>query len=177
MTFIKSMGFLLLAATCSTLSGTSAVNAHVPEALQHDIDKAQKVFQRRCTECHSLNTALSSRAYRDWLTGISQRHGKDYDWIPEGEAKLLFLHLVVHLEPQVKATIEAKRVEPEVNWKRLICLISGLATILLLATTFLFGHVRGLRRRWFKGHSYFATAALVSAILHGGYCTYIFVLT
>jgi len=151
-----------------------AAYAHVPEYLQHDIESAQRSFERRCTECHSINTALSSRAYRDWLTGIAQRHGKGSGWIPEEEAKQIFLHLIVHLEPNLKTAVQAEMVEPEENWQILICLIGGFTTLALLITTLVFGHNKALRRRWFKGHSYFATATLIAAIIHGTYCFYIF---
>jgi hypothetical protein len=159
-----------------TIGCHSVVHAHVPESLRHDIEDADQVFEKRCTRCHSLNTALSSRAYRDWLAGISERHEKGYDWIPDEEARLAFLHLIVHLEPHVKATVEAGTLKPKVNWEILICLISGFLTISLLATTLIFGHSKSLRRKWFKGHSYFAITTLISAIIHAGYCSYLFIL-
>jgi hypothetical protein len=152
----------------------SVAYAQLPEALQHDIERAQQLFERRCTECHSLTTALSSRAYRDWRLGISQRHGKGADWISDDDARLLFLHLVVHLEPQFKTPARAKRVEPKENWKILISLMSGFTTLALLIATVVLGHNTTLRRKWFKGHSYFATATLIAAILHGVYCFYLF---
>jgi len=154
----------------------SAAHAHVPEYLQHDMEIAQQLFESRCTECHSIHTALSSRAYRDWLTGISQRHGKGLAWIPEEEARQIFLHLIVHLEPKIKTTVQAKMAEPKENWKILICLIGGFITLALLIAAVALGHNKALRRRWFKGHSYFATATLIAAIIHGGYCFYMFVL-
>ena len=176
MTIVKAITFFLLIVVSPIMDGGGSASAQIPQALRHDIEKAGELFQKRCTECHSMETALSSRAYRDWLTGISDRHGKGYDWIPEEEAKLVFLHLLVHLEPQVKATIEAKRFEPKENWKILICLITGFMTIALLSTTLIFGHSKRLRRMWFKGHSYFAITTFVSAIIHGGYCSYVFIL-
>jgi hypothetical protein len=121
-----------------------------------------------------MDTALSSRAYRDWRAGISQRHGKGADWIPDEDATLIFLHLITHLEPALKTTVEAKAVEPKQNWKILIALISGFSTLSLLITTVFWGHSRTLRKRWFKGHAYFATATLIAAVIHGGYCFYIF---
>ena len=173
---VKAITFLVFIVVSSIMGIRGAVSAQIPENLRHDIEEAEGLFQKRCTECHSMNTALSSRAYRDWLTGISGRHGKSYDWIPEEEAKLVFLHLLVHLEPQVKATIEAKGFKPKENWKILICLISGFVTISLLITTLIFGHSKKLRRKWFKGHSYFAIITLISAIIHGAYCSYLFIL-
>jgi hypothetical protein len=150
--------------------------AQIPEPLRHDIGAAEKLFERRCTECHSIDTALSSRAYRDWRLGISQRHGKDAGWLSDEDARLIFLHLVVHLEPQIKTAVKAKQVEPKENWELLICLISGFLTISLLVTTLIFGHSKTLRRKWFKGHGYFAITTLISAIIHGGYCSYLFIL-
>lgn len=148
--------------------------AHIPEYLSHDMESAQQSFEKKCTQCHSINTALSNRAYRDWLTGISQRHGKGSGWIPDEDATQIFLHLITHLEPTLKTVVEAKRLEPKENWKILIGLISGFSTLTLLITTVFFAHNKTLRRRWFKGHRYFATAALIIAIIHGGYCLYVF---
>lgn len=153
-----------------------AAYAQVSESLEHDTAAAEKLFERRCTECHSIDTALSSRAYRDWRLGISQRHGKDAGWLSDEDARLIFLHLVVHLEPQIKTAVTAKQVEPKENWELLICLISGFLTISLLVTTLIFGHSKTLRRKWFKGHGYFAITTLISAIIHGGYCSYLFIL-
>ena len=152
----------------------SAAYAQVPESLKHDIVAAQKLFEKRCTECHSVDTALSSRAYRDWRLGISQRHGKGSDWISDEDARRIFFHLVVHLEPQIKTAVQAERVEPKENWKILICFIGGFSTLALLVTTVVFGHSKTLRRKWFKGHGYFATATVIAAIIHGGYCFYMF---
>ncbi|MFW6115132.1 MAG: hypothetical protein ACOC6E_02415 [Thermodesulfobacteriota bacterium] len=157
------------------LSFHAAAYAQLPQHLQHDVERAQQIFERRCTECHSMNTALSSRAYRDWLTGIAQRHGKGSGWIPDEDARLVFLHLIVHLEPQVKTAIQTEMLEPEVNWRILICLIGGFVTIALLIATLILGHSKTLRRQWFKGHSYFAAATLIAAVIHGGYCFYLFV--
>jgi hypothetical protein len=152
----------------------SAAYAQLPESLEHDIVAAEKLFERRCTECHSIETALSSRAYRDWRLGISERHGKDADWLSDKDARLIFLHLVIHLEPQIKTAVQAKRIKPKENWKIIICLIGGLSTLALLITTIVLGHNKSLRRKWFKGHRYFATATLVVAIIHGAYCFYMF---
>ena len=154
----------------------SAAYAQVPESLKHDIVVAEKLFEKKCTECHSVDTALSSRAYRDWRLGISQRHGKGSDWLSDEDARRIFLHLVVHLEPHLKTAVQAERVEPKENWKILICLISGFSTLALLITAVIFGHSKTLRRKWFKGHSYFATATLITAVIHGGYCFYLFIL-
>jgi hypothetical protein len=154
----------------------SAAYGHVPEHLQHDIETANQIFKRRCTECHSIDTALSIRVSADWLLGVSQRHRKSYDWISEQEARQIFLHLLVHLEPKVKTIIVEKPLVTRGDWRILLCLVSGLVTILLLITTLLFGHSRNIRRKWFRGHSYFATMTLISAIIHGSYCFYMFVL-
>jgi hypothetical protein len=152
----------------------SAAYAQLPESLEHDIVAAEKLFERRCTECHSIETALSSRAYRDWRLGISQRHGKGADWLSDKDARLIFLHLVLHLEPQIKTAVQAKRIEPKEDWKNLICLVGGFSTLALLITTVVLGHNKPLRRKWFKGHRYFAMATLVVAIIHGAYCFYMF---
>ncbi len=174
MTIIKAMTFLFLIVVSPIMGVRGAAYALVPESLRHDIVAAEKLFEKRCTECHSIDTALSSRAYLDWLAGISQRHGKGSGWIPDEDARQIFLHLVVHLEPQFQRTVQAKRVEPKENWKILICLISGFGTIALLITTLILGHSKTLRRKWFKGHGFFATATLIAAIIHGGYCFYMF---
>jgi len=177
MRIVKAMPFfLLLIALGPTMDMKGSASAQIPQNLRHDIEKADKIFQKTCTECHSMDTALSSRAYLDWLTGISQRHGKRSDWITDENANLIFLHLVVHLEPQFKKAVQAERLEPKENWKILICFISGFGAIALLITTLILGHSKTLRRKWFKGHSYFATATLVAAIFHGSYCFYLFVL-
>jgi hypothetical protein len=159
-----------------TVGFGSHAYAQVPEALQHDRAAAEKLFERKCTECHSLDTALSSRAYRDWRLGIAQRHGKGPGWISDEDARLIFLHLIIHLEPQLETAVPAERGEPKENWKILICLISGFSTLALLIATMILGHSKTLRRKWFKGHSYFAIASLVAAVIHGGYCFYMFVL-
>lgn len=176
MTTINSKKFILLVLISSIIGINNFASAHIPKHLEHDIPKAQQIFEKRCTECHSINKALSSRTYRDWLSGISQRHGKSYEWISEEEARQIFLHLLVHLEPEFKISIQAKRLELKENWKILFCLISGFITIALLITTLIFGHSKKLRKKWFKGHSYFAIATFISAIIHGSYCFYIFML-
>jgi hypothetical protein len=173
---IRSTEIILAAFIGLAMALHSAAYGQVPEHLRHDIERAEQSFERRCTECHSINTAVSSRAYRDWLAGISQRHGKGSSWIPDEDAKRIFLHLIVHLEPQFEAAIQAKRIEPKENWKILICLISGFSTLALLITTVVFGHSKTIRRKWFKGHGYFATATLIAAIIHGSYCFYMFIL-
>jgi len=174
MRFITLTRVLLTILIGSVVGFHSAAYAQIPQTLRHDIEKADTIFQKTCTGCHSTDTALSSRAYLDWLGGISQRHGKDSGWIPDEDARQVFLHLLVHLEPEFQRTVQAKRVEPEENWKILICLISGFSTLVLLVVTVFFGHNRALRKRWFKGHRYFATATLIAAIIHGTYCFYIF---
>lgn len=176
MTIVKAMTFLLLIPVSLIMDIRRSASAQVPRTLRHDIEKAEEVFQKRCTECHSTETALSSRAYMDWLAGISQRHGKGSDWISEGNAKLIFLHLIVHLEPQFQRAVQARRLEPKENWKIFFCLISGFTTIALLIATIVLGHSKALRRKWFKGHGFFATATLIAAIFHGSYCFYLFVL-
>jgi hypothetical protein len=177
MTIGKAMAFLLPLIVVNSIMGIRcSAYAQLPEPLQHNMVAAEKLFEKRCTECHSIDTALSSRAYRDWRLGISQRHGKGPDWLSDKDARLIFLHLVVHLEPNLKTTLEAKRVKPKENWKILICLVSGFSTITLLIATFVLGHNRTLRRTWFKGHGYFATATLIAAVFHGSYCFYLFVL-
>jgi len=177
MTIMRTMAFLLPLVVVSPIMGIrGSASAQIPHTLQHDIEKAEEIFQKTCTECHSMDTALSSRAYLDWLAGISQRHGKGSGWISDENAKEIFLHLIVHLEPQFQIDIQAKKIEPKENWRILICLISGFSTIALLIATLVLGHSKTLRRRWFKGHGYFATATLITAILHGSYCFYFFVL-
>ncbi len=178
MTIVKAMTFFLLLIVASSIMDIRcSAYAQLPEPLKHDIVAAEKLFEKRCTECHSVDTALSSRAYRDWRLGISQRHGKASDWLSDEDARRIFLHLVIHLEPHLKTTLQAKRVEPKKNWKILICLISGFSTIALLIATLALGHSKTLRRKWFKGHGFFATATLIAAIFHGSYCFYLFVLT
>ena len=171
---VKVTQIILIILMGLTVGFNSAAYAQLPEFLRHDIERAEQLFERRCTECHSINTALSSRAYRDWRLGISQRHGKGSDWISDEDARLIFLHLVVHLEPQFKTPAQAKRVEPKENWKIIISLISGFTTLALLIATVVLGHNKTLRRKWFKGHGYFATVTLIVAIIHGAYCFYLF---
>ena len=169
-----SAGFVLVVGVVISLH--SAAYAQVPESLQHDTAAAEKLFEKKCTECHSMDTALSSRAYLDWRLGISHRHGEDASWLSDEDARLIFLHLIVHLEPQLKTPAQAKRIEPKENWKILICLIGGFTTLALLIATVVLGHKKALRRKWFKGHGYFAAATLIFAIIHGAYCFYMFVL-
>ncbi|MFP4036353.1 MAG: hypothetical protein ACLFUE_02400 [Desulfobacteraceae bacterium] len=176
MTALKKAVGVLIVLIISNISLYSAVYAHLPEHLQHDIEAAQLSFETRCTQCHSSDTAVSARAYRDWLTGISQRHGKGLGWIPDDDAEKIFLHLIVHLEPKSKTAVKAGMVEPKKNRKVQICLVGGLTSLGLLIATVLFGHSKRLRRRWFKGHRYFAFATLIIAVTHGLYCFYIFTL-
>jgi len=176
MTTVKVTEIILMVIIGLAVGFHSAAHAQVPEFLRHDVEKADQLFEMRCIECHSMQTALSSRAYRDWRLGISQRHGKGSSWISDDDARQIFLHLIVHLEPKFKNAVQAERVEPKENWKILICLISGFSTLALLIATVVFGHSKGLRRMWFKGHSYFAAATLIAATIHGGYCFYMFVL-
>jgi hypothetical protein len=63
-----------------------------------------------------------------------------------------FLPLIVHLEPQIKTAVKAKRIEPKENWKILICLVGGFSTLALLIATVVLGH-KALRRKWFKGYN------------------------
>jgi hypothetical protein len=173
---IRSAQIILASFIGLALALHSAAYGHVPEHLQHDIETADRIFKTRCTECHSIDTALSIRVSSDWLLGVSQRHGKSYDWISEQEARQIFLHLLVHLEPKVKTIIEEQPLVAKGDWRIFLCLVSGLVTILLLITTLFFGHSRNIRRKWFKGHSYFAVMTLIFAIIHGSYCFYMFVL-
>jgi hypothetical protein len=177
MTIIKAMAFFVMLILVSPIMDVrDYASAQIPQHLRHDIEKAEELFQKRCTECHSMETALSSRAYLDWLAGISRRHGKRSDWISDENAKQIFLHLVVHLEPQFQRAVQAKRLELKMNWKILTGVISGFGTIALLIATLVFGHSKTLRRKWFKGHGFFATATLSAAIFHGSYCFYLFIL-
>ncbi len=174
MTIFRSTIFLLLLLSALAMDAKASESTRIPEHLRHDIQEAEQLFRKRCTECHSMEAALSSRAYRDWRLGISHRHGKGSGWISDEEAELIFIHLVVHLEPNLEPDIQAKEMEPKENWKILICLITGFSTLALLVTTVIFGHNKKLRRKWFKGHGFFAVATLAAAIIHGGYCSYVF---
>jgi len=144
--------------------------------LEHNKKEAQKIFEKDCTRCHSAETALSRRTYQDWLLGITYRHGKSKGWLPEQDAKEIFFHLIVHLEPELKQLVAAKHLVIVKNWTILLCTISGLLTFLLLCLTLLFAHNQKLRRRWFGAHRNFAKATLVVALFHGGLCFYLFVL-
>jgi hypothetical protein len=171
---VKATEIILIILMGLTVGFDSAAYAQLPEFLRHDTVRAEKLFETRCTECHSIDTALSSRAYRDWRLGISQRHGKGAGWLSDEDARKIFLHLIVHLEPELKTAVQAEMVEPKENWTILICLISGFSTLALLIATVIFGHNKALRKKWFKGHSWFATATLIAAIIHGTYCFYLF---
>ncbi len=144
--------------------------------LKHNKKEAQRLFVKDCTRCHSAKVALSRRTYQDWLAGITERHGKSAGWIPEKDAKKIFFHLIVHLEPELKQLVAGKNVVVQKNWALLTCTISGILTILLFFLTYLFAHSKKLREKWFKGHKTFAKITLLIAIFHGGFCFYLFVM-
>ncbi len=144
--------------------------------LKHNRKEAERIFKKDCTKCHSAKTALSRRAYQDWLLGITYRHGKSKGWIPEKDAKKIFFHLIVHLEPEFKQLTGSKNIIVIKNWSILLCTITGISTFLLLCLTLLFAHNKFLRRKWFSAHRNFAKATFVIALFHGGLCFYLFVL-
>ena len=144
--------------------------------LKHNKKEAQRLFEKDCTKCHSEETALSRRAHQDWLLGITYRHGKSKEWIPENEARKIFFHLIVHLEPELKEMVSKGNIIIVKNWSVLLCILSGILTLLLLITTFSIAYFKKLRVRWFKFHKKIAKVTIMVAIFHGGLCLYLFVL-
>ena len=175
-TILLLAGFLLTLPRAFSAEKSYTLPKDTATYLKHNKKEAQKLFEKDCTRCHSAKTALSRRTYQDWLAGITARHGKSAGWIPEKNAKKIFFHLIVHLEPELKRLVAGKNVVVEKNWAILLCTISGILTFVLLILAYLFAHNKKLRKKWFKGHRHFAKATLLVALFHGGLCFYLFVL-
>ncbi len=170
------VGLLIVPPNAFCTEKSYALPKDTANYLKHSKKEAQRLFEKDCTRCHSAKTALSRRTYQDWLAGITERHGKSAGWIPEKDAKKIFFHLIVHLEPELKQLVTGKNVVVQKNWTLLLCTISGILTFVLLILTYLFAHNKKLRKKWFKGHRTFAKITLLVAIFHGGLCFYLFVL-
>jgi len=173
---LLSGGILLMQPASASVKPETSLPAAAAIYMKHDRIKAQKLFEQYCTKCHSAQTALSRRTYQDWRVGVTYRHGKSQDWLPEKDAKEIFLHFIVHLEPELKRLISGKNILIEKSWRILITTVSGILTFILLFLTYLFAHSKHLRKKWFKAHKTLAKATFVIAILHGGLCFYLFVL-
>lgn len=166
---IATFALIILALSALAIGFYGLPQAHVPRHLQHDMTLAHGLFIKNCTRCHPAQQALTRRAYQDWLVGITIRHGEARGWIPEEEAIEIFHHLVVQLEADFAIMVEEDSFPVTSSWQKKFSFYSGILSILLIATTFLFGHSQTLRTRWFMGHKFFAISTLCFAIIHGGF--------
>jgi len=177
LSFLLVVGFSLAAPLTAQCSGEAyALPKDTTTYLKHNKVEAQKLFVKDCTKCHSEKTALSRRTYQDWLTGITYRHDKSEKWIPEEDAKKIFFHLIVHLEPELKQLVAGGNVVVEKNWLIILCTVSGILTLVLFFLVFSFANFKKLRKRWFKLHMRLAKITILIALFHGGLCFYLFVL-
>ena len=145
--------------------------------VEHDSKIAEKIFEKRCTECHSKKKALSKRAYKIWKKGITYMHDKPVKWLSDNESRLIFLHMVIHLEPEIKAVIlKEKKDKREINWWIFFTYFTGFITIILMIITFSIAYNKKLRKKYFKKHKMFGQLTVLMSIIHGLYSFYIFVI-
>ena len=97
-----------------------------------------------------LKKALTRRTYQDWKLGVAYRHGKPEDWLSDEEAHEIFMHLIVHVEPELKEVILKQSTFNLANWRFLLVYISGALAFLLFLGTFALGKFKALRRRYFR---------------------------
>lgn len=146
------------------------------EYLKHSKKTAQKLFEEKCTQCHSAKQALSKRTYQDWKGGIAYRHGKSEDWLSDDEARNIFMHLVVHLEPEVTESVLSQSGIDKTNWRFILVYLIGILAYCSLLITFLIGSVKSLRRRFFRRHRFWASFTIAIASVHVLYVFYFFFL-
>ncbi len=157
-------------------AGNSPVSPPAAAHLEHSPQKAQELFRKKCTGCHSAARALSRRTYLDWKDGIAYRHGKPDSWLSDDDARNLFLHLVVHLEPEVKEAALSQAGDSKTNWRFILTIAIGTLAYVSLLITFLIGSVKPLRRRFFRRHRRWAFFAIGIASVHALYVLYFFFL-
>jgi len=145
--------------------------------IEHNSKVAQKIFEKRCTECHTKKKALSLRAYKIWKNGLTYMHDKSNKWLNDKEARLIFLHMVIHLEPEIKeAILKEKKEKNQINWWIFFTYFTGFITIFLMLITFSIAWNKKLRKKYFKKHKMFGQLTVLMSIIHGLYSFYIFVI-
>ena len=145
--------------------------------IEHDSKLAEKIFEKKCTQCHSKDKALSMRAYKIWKNGITYMHDKSPKWLNDKEARLIFLHMVIHLEPEIKkALLSEKSQKKSINWWIFFTYFTGIITIILMIITFSIAWNKKLRKKYFKKHKMFGQLTVIMSIIHGLYSFYIFVI-
>lgn len=158
------------------LAGNGSISQKAVAYFEHSPEKAQDLFEEKCTSCHSAEQALSRRTYLDWKEGISYRHGKSSNWLSDDEARSLFMHLVVHLEPEVKEAALSQTGFDTTNWRFILTSLIGILAYGSLLVTFLIGSVKSIRRRFFRRHRPWAFFAISLASFHVLYVFYFFFL-
>ncbi len=158
------------------LADNGFVSQKAAAYFEHSPQKAQELFKKKCTGCHSADQALSRRTYLDWKDGIAYRHGKSDKWLSDDDARILFMHLVVHLEPEIKDAALSQAGYSKTNWRFILTISIGILAYVSLLITFLIGSVKPLRRRFFRRHRRWAFFALGIASVHALYVLYFFFL-
>ncbi|MCD6293526.1 MAG: hypothetical protein J7M20_01090 [Deltaproteobacteria bacterium] len=167
---------LLLFYPAVLLADDGPISQKTTEYLKHSEKTAQKLFEEKCTQCHSAKQALSKRTYLDWKDGIAYRHGKSEDWLSDYDARNIFMHLVVHLEPEVKESALSQSGFDKTNWRFILVYLIGILAYCFLVITFLIGSVKSLRRRFFRWHRFWASFTITIASVHVLYVFYFFFL-
>jgi len=145
--------------------------------IEHNPEVAQKLFLQKCTKCHTEKKALSLKTYKIWKDGLLYMHDKPEKWLNDKDAKLIFLHLLIHLEPDIVNTIlKSRKSEKRINWWIFFTYFTGILTIIFMLITFAIAWHKKLRKKYFKKHRYFAQITVALSIIHGLYSFYIFVL-
>lgn len=60
------------------------------------------------------------------------------------------MHLVVHLEPEIKESVLSQSGIDKTNWRFILVYLIGILAYCSLLITFLIGSVKSLRRRFFS---------------------------
>ena len=154
----------------------AAISQESLHYIEHDSKVAEKIFEKKCTQCHSKDKALSIRAYKIWKNGITYMHDKSPKWLSDKQSRLIFLHMVIHLEPEIKAAILNEKEKKEINWWIFFTYFTGIITIILMIMTFSIAWNKKLRKKYFKKHKMFGQLTVIMSIIHGLYSFYIFVL-
>ncbi len=134
---------------------------------------AQTLFEKKCGACHETQKALTRRTYQDWKLGVAHRHGKPENRLSDKEAREIFMHLIVHVEPELKEVILKQSTFNLANWRFLLVYISGALAFLLFLGTFAVGKFKALRMRYFKYHRRLAHVAVLLASFHVIYGFYL----
>ncbi len=173
---MKTVVSLLIAMMCLINFCFAQEEGHLSETtrkyLKHDPKIAEKLFEAKCTRCHSKEKALSRRTFQDWKLGITLRHKQPKNWLSDQEAKIIFLHMVVHLEPEITEIAFQKSISKP-NWRFILIYLSGGLAFTFLGLTFLVGKFKTLRRRFFKRHRTLAHIGIFFAVFHISYILYL----